>query len=190
MTDEPLKVSNEGSFAPTHDREAPPAPRGENGQAPAGTQAKEQAQEIAGQAKQQAQQVAGQAKEHAQAAAEQAKERAAEQVDEKSTQVGRQVGSQGEALSGVADELRRQGKDGQADMAEKAAEKVKGVGDYLEQADGQQLVSSAQKVAQENPAAAAAVAAAAGFAAGRVIKASQPDDAPEQPGESTRPGGA
>lgn len=189
MTEQPLKVSNEGSFAPMQDHEAPPAPSGENGRTPETTQAKEEAREIAGQAKEQAQHVAGQAKEQAQAAAEQAKARAAEQVDERSTQVGRQVGSQGEALAGVADELRRQGKDGQADAAEKAAEKVKGVGEYLEQADGRQLVESAQKVAQDNPAAAAAVAAAAGFAAGRVIKASQPDDSPEEAGESTRPGG-
>ncbi len=147
--------------------------------------AKDKAQEAAAPAKEKAHEVAGQAKEHAQAAAEQAKDKAAAQVDEKSTQVGQQIGSQGEALDGVAEELRRQGKEGQAKVAAQAAEKVKNVGDYLEQADGRSLVDSAQKVARENPAAAAAVGAAAGFAAGRVIKASREDEPPAD--EQTAP---
>ena len=151
-------------------------------------QAKEQAQQAAAPAKEKAQEVAGQAKGHAQAAAEQAKGHAVAQVDEKSTQAGRQVASQGEALEGVAGALREQGKDGPAKIAEQAAEKVKNVGDYLEQADGEQLVGAAQKAAQENPAAAGAVGAAAGFAAGRVIKAAK-DDAPEDDAPAAREGG-
>jgi hypothetical protein len=135
--------------------------------------AKEKAQEVAGQAKEQAQAVAGQAREQAQAAAEQAKARAAAQVDERSTQVGQQIGSQAEAIDGVADELRRQGKDGPADLAEKASEKVKGVASRLEQADGESLIATAADAARENPAAAAA--AGAGFVAGRVIKAATGD---------------
>lgn len=95
----------------------------------------EQAREAAAPAKKKAREVAGEAKAHAQAAAGQAKQTAAAQVDEKSTQLGQQIGSQGEALEGVAGELRRQGKDGQARVAEQAAEKVGNVGDYLEQAD-------------------------------------------------------
>ncbi len=148
-------------------------------------EAKDKAQEAAAPAKEKAQEVAGQAKGQAQAAAEQVKGKAAAQVDEKSTQVGQQVASQGEALEGVAGELRKQGKDAPAKVAEQAAEKVKNVGDYLEQADGEQLVSAAQKAAQDNPAAAAAVGAATGFAAGRVIKASKADDADE--GEQPAP---
>ncbi len=152
--------------------------------------AKEKAREVAGPAREKAQAVAGQAKGHAQAAAGEAKARAAVRVDEKSTQVGVQIGSQGEALEGVAGELRRQGKEGQAQVAEQAAEKVKGVGEYLQQADGDKLVETAQQVARDNPAAAAAVGAAAGFAAGRVIKASREDGgedgeqaAPPDPGQ-------
>jgi len=82
------------------------------------------------------------------------------------------------AQDGVAGELRRQGKEGQARVAEQAAEKVKAAGEYLQQADGESLVQTAANVARENPAAAAAAAvgAAAGFAAGRVIKASTRDD--------------
>ena len=142
-------------------------------------QVKDQAQEAAAPAKEKAREVAGQAKEHAEAAAGQAKDKAAAQVDERSTQVGRQISSQGDALQGVAGELRKQGKEGPAKVAEQAAEKVKDVGNYLEQADGEELVGAAQRVARENPAAAAVVGAAAGFAAGRVIKASL-DDSDEE----------
>jgi hypothetical protein len=52
------------------------------------------------------------AKEHAEAAAEQAKGKAAAQVDERSTQIGQQFGAQAHSLDGLADELRRQGKEG------------------------------------------------------------------------------
>jgi hypothetical protein len=152
--------------------------------------AKEKAQEAAAPAKEKARQVAGQAKQHAQAAAEQAKGKAAAQVDERSTQLGRQIGTQAQSLDGVAGELRRQGKDGPARLAETAGERVKGVGSYLEQADGESLVQSVADAARENPAAAAAAGAAAGFAAGRLLKASRAgDDSPEED-EAAHPGDA
>jgi ElaB/YqjD/DUF883 family membrane-anchored ribosome-binding protein len=137
------------------------------------------AQEIAAPAKDTARDIAGQAKDHAQAAAGQAKDTAIAQVDERSTQLGRQVASQADALDGVAEELRRQGKDGPAKLAEQAGERAKSLASYLEQADGESIVAAASNFAHENPAAAAAAGAAAGFVAGRVIKASQDDGAPE-----------
>jgi ElaB/YqjD/DUF883 family membrane-anchored ribosome-binding protein len=142
----------------------------------AAAQAKSKVQEAAAPAKEIAGDVAAQAKSHAQAAATQAKDKASAQVDDRTTQLGRQVGSQAEAFDGVAGELRKQGKDGPAKVAEQAGERVKGVADYLERADGEQLVQAATNFARENPAAAAAVGAAAGFVAGRVIKASSADD--------------
>jgi hypothetical protein len=129
------------------------------------------AQEMAAPAREKAREVAGQAKGHAQAAAEEARSRAAAQVDERSTQVGQQIGSQAQAIDGVAEELRRQGKDGPARLAEQASERVKGIADHLEQTDGESLVAAVSDLARENPAAAAAAGAAAGFVAGRVIKA-------------------
>ena len=97
---------------------------------------------------------------------EAAKGRAAAQVDERSTQVGQQIGAQAQSLDGVAEELRSQGKDGPAKIAEQAGERARSVGSYLEQTDGESLVQAAADAARENPAAAAAVGAAAGFAAG------------------------
>lgn len=138
------------------------------------------AQDMAAPAKEKAKDVAGQAKDHAQSAAEQARHKAAAQVDERSTQVGQQIDSQAESIGGVAEELRRQGQDGPAKIAEQVGEKVKGVADYLQEADGERLVAAAGDLARENPAAAAAAGAAAGFVAGRVIKASSPDDPSEQ----------
>jgi ElaB/YqjD/DUF883 family membrane-anchored ribosome-binding protein len=129
------------------------------------------AQELAAPAREKAREVAGQARGHVQAAAGEARSRAAAQVDERSTQIGRQVGAQAQAIDGVAEELRRQGKDGPAKLVEQASERVKGIADHLEQADGESLVAAAADLARENPAAAAAAGAAAGFVAGRVIKA-------------------
>ena len=145
----------------------------------AAAQAKSKVQEAAAPAKEIASDVAEQAKSHAQAAAAQAKDRASAQVDERTTQLGEQVDSHAESLDGVAAELRKQGNEGPAKVAEQAGQRVQGAAEYLKQADGEQLVSAATDFARENPAAAAAVGAAAGFVAGRVIKASTPDE----PGE-------
>ncbi len=130
-------------------------------------QAAAKAQEIGAPAAEKAREVAGQAR-----------DRASAQVDERTTQLGRQIGTQAESIDGVADELRRQGNDAPAKIAEQASERVKSVAGKLEQADGESLVNAAADAARENPALAAAAGAAAGFVAGRVIKAATGDDAP------------
>ena len=197
MTEERLKVESgppEHIVSEAQDRGSVP-PQGEQSTADSAKDkaqdavagAKDTAQEMAGKAqeaaapaKEKARDLAGQAKGHAQAAAEQAKDKAAAQVDERSTQVGQQIGTQAESLDGVAEELRRQGKDGPAKIAEQAGERVRSVGSYLEEADGESLVQAVADAARENPAAAAAVGAAAGFAAGRIIKAAGADDSPKE----------
>ncbi len=153
----------------------------------AATQAKSKVQEAAAPAKEIAGDVAGQAKSHAQAAAAQAKDKASAQVDARTTQLGEQVGGQAQSLDGVAAELRKQGNEGPAKVAEQAGERVQSAAEYLKQADGEQLVEAATNLARENPAAAAAVGAAAGFVAGRVIKASTPDDPAEQAAPPSEP---
>ncbi|MEA3060906.1 MAG: hypothetical protein QOJ94_687 [Sphingomonadales bacterium] len=199
MTEQRLKVQSgppEHVVSDAHDRAAaPPPPHAEQ---PAAEEAKDRAREVAAgakakvqeaaaPAKEKARDIAGQAREHAQAAAGQAKGRAAAQVDERSTQIGQQIGTQAQSLDGVAEELRSQGKDGPAKIAEQAGERVRSVGNYLEQTDGESLVQAAADAARENPAAAAAVGAAAGFAAGRLLKASLGDDAPKED-EAADPG--
>jgi F0F1-type ATP synthase membrane subunit b/b' len=137
--------------------------------------AKEKAQEVAGQAKEQAQAVAGQAKEQAQAAAEQAKARAAAQVDERSTQVGQQIGTQAQSLDGVAEELRRQGKDGPAKMADQAAERVERAGSWLADSDADRILGDVEDFARKNPWAVVAGGLALGVVASRFLKASSSD---------------
>ena len=205
MTEQRLKVESgppEHVVSDAHDRaqalppddQSPAADGAKDKAREAAASAKDKAQEVAGKAqevaapaKEKARDIAGQAKEQAQAAAEQAKGRAAAQVDERSTQVGQQIGAQAQSLEGVADELRSQGKDGPAKIAEQAGERVRSVGSYLEQTDGESLVQAAADAARENPAAAAAVGAAAGFAAGRVLKAALADDSPPED-EAAGPG--
>jgi len=149
--------------------------------------AKEKVQEAAAPAKEKAREVAGQAKERAQTAAGQAKDTATAQVDARTTQVGEQIGAHAESLDSVAEELRRQGKEGPAKIAEQAGQRVKEVGEYLQQTDGESLVQAAQDAARDNPAAAAAVGAAAGFAAGRVLKASKADGSSEEDDSAAPP---
>jgi ElaB/YqjD/DUF883 family membrane-anchored ribosome-binding protein len=179
MSEQRLKVQ---SGPPQHMIDEPVQPSQPIGDAD-GAGTTEQAKQTAAQAREKVQavagDVAGQAKERAQDAASKAKDRASAQVDERTTQAGEQIGEQAQALDGVAGELREQGREGPAKVAEQASQRVKKAGEYLRQADGEELVGKAQQIAQENPAAAAAVGAAAGFVAGRVLKASSPDD-PEE----------
>jgi hypothetical protein len=197
MTEQRLKVESgppehvvadarDRAGAPPHEEPLAPADAKDKAQE-AAADAKAKVQEAAAPAK--ARDIAGQAKGHAQAAAEQAKGTAAAQVGERSTQVGQQIGTQAQSLDGVAEELRRQGKDGPAKLAEQAGERVKSIGSYLEQADGESLVQAVADAARENPAAAAAAGAAAGFAAGRLLKAARADDDSAEEDEAPHPGG-
>jgi ElaB/YqjD/DUF883 family membrane-anchored ribosome-binding protein len=201
MTEQRLKVESgppehvvsdaedRAAAPPSHDEQ--PAAEGAKDKAQAAaSSAKDKAQEVAAPAKEKARDIAGQAKQHAQAAADQAKGKATAQVDERSTQIGQQIGTQAQSLDGVAEELRRQGKDGPAKLAEQAGERVKSVGSYLEQSDGESLVQAAADAARENPAAAAAAGAAVGFAAGRLLKASRSDDSEEDEAGRPADGGA
>jgi hypothetical protein len=199
MTEQRLKVesgppahmiSDGGHDAPPSEDASSAAESAKDNAQEVAAGAKEQAQEVGAGAKEMARDAAGQAKEQAQAVAGQAKDKAAAQVDERSTQLGQQIGTQAQSLHGVAEELRRQGKDGAAEIAEQAGQRVKGVGSYLEQTDGSSLVTAAVNAARENPAAAAAAGAAAGFVAGRLLKASGDDgveeDEPAVPGDGSQ----
>ena len=201
MTEQRLKVESgppQQVIAAAQERSGEPETAGAKDKAQqVAAPAKEKAHELAdkaqqatGPAKEKAREVAGQAKEQAQAVAGQAKAKAAAQVDERSTQLGQQIGAHGESLGGVAEELRRQGQDGPAKVAEQLGQRIKDAGSYLEQTDGESLVQAAADAARENPAAAAAVGAAAGFVAGRAIKASRGDSSKEDESAPAGEGGA
>jgi hypothetical protein len=124
------------------------------------------------QAADKAQEVAGQAKEKAQEAAGQAKGRVREQVDQRSTEAGQQVSTTAGDLRSVGEELRKQGKDTPAKLAEQAADRTERLGSYLTESDADRILSDVEDFARKQPWAVVAGGLALGFAASRFLKAS------------------
>ena len=114
----------------------------------------------------------GQAQDKAREVAGEAKGRLKEQVDQRSTEAGQQITTVATDVRSVADELRSQGKDTPARYAEQAAEKVQSAGQWLESADGDQILHDVEDFARRNPWAVAAGGLVLGLAASRFLKAS------------------
>jgi hypothetical protein len=117
-----------------------------------------------------------QAKEKAQEKAQQAKGQAAsrvrEQVDQRSTQAGQQVTTTASDIRSVADQLREQGKDQPAKLAEQAPHRAERLGDYLQRSDGDTILGDVEDFGRRQPWAVIAGGLALGFAASRFLKAS------------------
>lgn len=124
------------------------------------------------QAKDKAQQVAGQAQEKTQQAAGQARDRVREQVDQRSTQAGEQVSSAANDVRTVSEELRKQGKDKPAQLAEQAAERAERLGGYLKESDADRILRDVEDFGRRQPMAVVAAGLALGFMASRFLKAS------------------
>ncbi len=135
-------------------------------------QAKDKAQQAAGQAKDQAQQVAGQAKEQAQQVAGKAQGLLRTQVDTRSTQAGEQIKSQASDIRTIGDQLRSQGKDKPAQLVDQAAQRIEGIGDYLQRADADAIINDIERFARQRPWAILAGGLSLGFVAARGLKAS------------------
>jgi hypothetical protein len=115
---------------------------------------------------------AQQAKDKAQEAAGQAKRGLRDQVDTRSTQAGERVaGMAGDARS-VAEQLRQQGKDQPAKLAEQAAQRAESLGGYLQRSDGDTILRDVEDFGRSHPWAMIAGGLALGFAASRFLKAS------------------
>ena len=113
-----------------------------------------------------------QAKEKAQEAASEAKGRVREQVDQRSTEAGEQVSSTAGDLRSVGEELRKQGKDTPAKLAEQAADRTERLGSYLTQSDADRILGDVEDFARRQPWAVVAGGIALGFVASRFLKAS------------------
>jgi hypothetical protein len=116
--------------------------------------------------------VTDQAKEKAQEAAGEAKGRVREQVDQRSTDAGQQVSTTAGDLRSVGEELRKQGKDTPAKLAEQAAERTERLGSYLTESDADRILHDVEDFARKQPWAVVAGGLALGFAASRFMKAS------------------
>jgi hypothetical protein len=72
----------------------------------------------------------------------------------------------------VADELRKQGKDQPAKLAEQAAARVERVGGYLQESDADRILRDVEDFGRQKPWVVALGGVALGFVAGRFLKAS------------------
>ena len=130
----------------------------------AGEQVKDRAADAAGQAQEKAQQATGQAREQMRS-----------QIDQRSTDAGRRISEQGSDLRAVGDQLRQQGKEGPAKLADRAAEQVEKAGGWLTEADADRILHDVEDLARKNPWAVVAGGMALGFIASRFLKASSSD---------------
>jgi ElaB/YqjD/DUF883 family membrane-anchored ribosome-binding protein len=125
-----------------------------------------------GQAKDKAEEVKGQAQEKMQEASGQAKDRLREQVDQRSTQAGERVASAAQDARSVGEELRRQGKDQPARLADQAADRAQRLGGYLQESDADRILRDVEDFGRKQPWALVAGGLALGFVASRFLKAS------------------
>src|SRR3954463_6459069 len=124
------------------------------------------------QATERAQEGAGQAKGKAQGGGGPAKGRGREQVDQRSTEAGKQVATTAGDLRSVSEELRKQGKDTPARLAEQAADRTERVSSYLTESNADRILGDVEDFARKQPWAVVAGGLALGFAASRLLKAS------------------
>jgi hypothetical protein len=124
------------------------------------------------QTQEKAQDVRQQAGERMRQASGQARDRVREQVDQRSTQAGERVHRQASDVRDIAQQLREQGKDGPAKVAEQVAERAERAGSWMKESDADQILSDVEDFARSNPWAVAAGGLALGFVASRMLKAS------------------
>lgn len=147
-----------------------------------GDQVKDKATEVAGQAQEKAQQAAGQAREQVRS-----------QIDQRSTDAGKLVSGHGSDLRAVGDQLREQGNDGPAKLADQAAHHAERAGSWLSESDADTILHDVEDAARKNPWAVVAGGIALGFAASRFLKASSSDRyatraaMPRQPAPGSQP---
>jgi hypothetical protein len=112
------------------------------------------------------------AQDKARGAAGQARGRLSEQVDQRSTQAGKRIGETASDVRTIAEQLRNQGNEAPANLAEQVAGQVERVGDYLKDASGDRLLRDVEDFARRQPMLVAAGGLVLGFAASRFLKAS------------------
>ena len=127
-------------------------------------------------------QASGQAQQKTQELRGQAGSRVREQVDTRSTQAGEQVTSIAQAVRTTSDQLRSQGKERPAKLAEHAADRAERLGGYLQESDGERILGDVENFARRQPWLIAAAFAALGFLAARFVKTSSGGDG-QQAGE-------
>ena len=124
------------------------------------------------QVKEQVREQAQVAQERARGATGQTRSRLHDQVDQRSTRAGERLSGTAADVRSVAEELRRQGKDTPARLAEQTAGQTDRLADYLKGASGERLLRDIEDFARRQPWAVAAGGLMLGFTASRFLKAS------------------
>jgi hypothetical protein len=132
----------------------------------------EETQDKATQMQERANEVAGEAGEKVQEAAGTAQDKLREQLDQRSTKAGETVAGTAQDLRTVGEELRKQGKDTPARIADRAAEQTERVSSYLKEANSDRMLSDVEDFGRRQPLAVLAGGLALGIVAARVLKAS------------------
>jgi gas vesicle protein len=113
-----------------------------------------------------------QAKQKAQEAAGQAKGAMRSQVDQRSTEAGQRVGGFASDVRSVGDQLREQGKDQPAKLADQAADRAERLSGYLKENDADRILGDIEDFGRRQPWAVIAGGVALGLVASRFLKAS------------------
>jgi hypothetical protein len=113
-----------------------------------------------------------QAGEQAQKAAGQAKSAVRSQVDQRSTDVGQKVGGFASDVRSVGEQMRQQGKDRPAKLADQAADRTERLGRYLTESDADRILGDVEDFGRRQPWAVIAGGVALGLVASRFLKAS------------------
>jgi hypothetical protein len=129
-------------------------------------------QSTTGQGKDQVRERAQLAQDKTRGALGQARGRLGDQVDQRSTEAGERIAGTAGDVRSIAQELRGQGKDTPANLAEQLAGQADRVGDYLKGASGDRILRDVEDFARRQPMLVAAAGLALGFAASRFLKAS------------------
>lgn len=140
-----------------------------------------------GEAQEKAQEVAGQAQEKAREAAGSAQEGIRQQIDDRSTQAGERVTGTAQDLRSVGEELRKQGKDTPAKLADRAAEQTEKVGSYLKENGPERMLDDVEDFGRQRPWAVLAGGAAVGILAARFLKASSRNRYQQRNGSTRAP---
>ena len=112
------------------------------------------------------------AKEQAQQVAGQARGTLRSQVDQRSTEAGDRVGGFASDVRSIGEQLRDQGKDQPAKLAEQAADRAERVGSYLRDSDADRILGDVEDFGRRQPWVVMAGGVAIGLIASRFLKAS------------------
>lgn len=122
-----------------------------------------------------AEEVVGEAGEKVQEAAATAQDKLRDELDQRSTKAGETAADTAKDLRTVGEELRKQGKETPARIADKAAEQTERLGSYLKEADGDRMLSDIEDFGRRRPLAVLGGGMIVGIAAARFLKASSRD---------------